>query len=625
MLNRNRSEYGIDMRESPAFPVSLSRVNELTAEDFITLFGDIAEHSPWVAEAAAALRPFEDIPAMIAAFEAAMRGAPHDRQLELIRAHPDLAGKAALAGEVAQESKREQAGAGLDTLSPEEFAAFERLNGAYKDRFGFPFILAVKGATKHQILSSFESRLTNESETEFSTALAQIARILRFRIEERVVVERRDLSQTGGRTGDKSVEEPVCSRLGRRAQSMIKALSRHSAEEGKVTRLYLSQEHRAAADDVASWMRQAGLDVSEDNLGTVRGYLAPSVPGDGRVLLIGSHIDTVRDAGKYDGNLGVIAGILAAEELAAGGAQLPFGIEVLAFGDEEGVRFPTTLLSSSAAAGNLDWRALQATDGDGIPVREALKRFGCDPDKAASAAYEAENVLGYLEVHIEQGPVLEADGLPVGIVTAIAGASRFRISLRGEAGHAGTVPMSLRHDALTAASELVLAIEKIGQAGSRNHLVATVGEMTVLPGAVNVIPGEVRMSLDVRASSDAARLEAVEAIRAAARSIGAKRGCVVGIERFHDADTVPCSEAIQNSMAHVISNMGIRPRRLMSGAGHDGQAMAKLCDIGMIFVRCRAGISHNPLEHATSDDMGTAIEALIGTIEKLAQQERNVR
>ncbi|WP_321340812.1 allantoate amidohydrolase [Breoghania sp.] len=617
------------MTESPAFPVSLSHVNGLAAEEFIEMFGDIAEHSPWVAEAAAPLRPFEDIPAMIAAFEAAMRAAPRERQMDLVRAHPDLAGKAALAGEMAQESKREQAGAGLDTLTPDEFAAFERLNGAYKERFGFPFILAVKGATKHQILASFEVRVTNEAEVEFSTALAQIARILRFRIEDRVRVERRKTGKTAGTSGEKPVgkpvEEPVCSRLGKRAGSMIEALARHTEEEGKVTRLFLSPEHRAAADDVASWMRQAGLEVSEDNLGTVRGYLPPTVDGDGRVLLIGSHIDTVRDAGKYDGNLGVVAGILAAEELAAEGVELPFGIEVLAFGDEEGVRFPTTLLSSSAAAGDLDWRALQASDTDGITVREALKRFGADPDKAGSAAYDPKNVLGYLEVHIEQGPVLETEGLPIGIVTAIAGASRFRISLRGEAGHAGTVPMSHRHDALTAASELILAIEKIGRAGSRNHLVATVGEVTVLPGAVNVIPGEVRLSLDVRASTDAARQEAVDAIRGAARAIGAKRGCVVGIERFHDADTAPCSEGLQKTMAQAVSDMGIRPLRLMSGAGHDGQAMAKLTDIGMIFVRCRAGISHNPLEHATGDDMGTAIEALIATIEKLAQQERNVR
>ena len=635
------------MSDRPAFPVELSAVNAMSAETFVRYFQDIAEHSPWVAEAAAELRPFVDIASMVAGFEAAVRSVSRDRQLALIRAHPDLAGKAARAGDVADESRREQAGAGLDTLDDEEFARFERLNEAYKARFGFPFILAVKGATKHQILAAFEERIRNEPEAELATALTQIARILRFRIEERVVVERvgehaeteagkgpaqgvetsvnNSGENSGDSTGDNLGGKPLNGRFGERAQAMIDALARHSCEEGRLTRVYLSREHRAAADHVASWMRQAGLHVSEDNLGTVRGYLSPNATPSGRVLLIGSHIDTVRDAGRYDGNLGVVAGILAARALIERGTPRPFGIEVLAFGDEEGVRFPTTLLASSAVAGQLDWRALQAADPDGVTVREALVRFGCDPDKAGSAAYDPKEVAGYLEVHIEQGPVLEKENLPVGIVTAIAGASRFRITIRGEAGHAGTVPMALRHDALAAASELILAVEEIARAGTRDNLVATVGEIYAHPGAVNVIPAEVRMPLDVRASSDAARQSAIDAIRARARAIGARRGCVIGMERFHDAATAPCAPRLQAAMEQAITGMGLKPFRLMSGAGHDGQAMVKLTDIGMIFVRCRAGISHNPLEHASVEDIGTAVEVLVRTIETLAQQERNVR
>ncbi|PTW60139.1 allantoate deiminase/N-carbamoyl-L-amino-acid hydrolase [Breoghania corrubedonensis] len=619
------------MSERPVFPVELAAVNAMTADDFVRHFADVAEHSPWVAEAAAELRPFADVPSMVAGFEAAMRSVSRDRKLALIRAHPDLAGKAANAGKVADDSRREQAGAGLDTLSEDEFARFERLNEAYKVRFDFPFILAVKGATKYQILSAFEERIRNDPETEFATALTQIARILRFRIEDRVTVHGlgektgKGPGETAGGSVEKLGDKAVDGRFGVRAQEMIEALARHTSDEGKLTRLYLSREHRAAADDVAAWMRQAGLQVSEDNLGTVRGYLSPNVAGRCRVLLIGSHIDTVRDGGRYDGNLGVVAGILATHGLAERGVERPFGIEVLAFGDEEGVRFPTTLLSSSAAAGQLDWRALQAADADGITVREALTRFGCDPDLAGSAAYDPKEVLGYLEVHIEQGPVLEKENLPVGIVTAIAGASRFRITIRGEAGHAGTVPMALRHDALAAASELVLAVEDIARAGVRDNLVATVGEIYAHPGAVNVIPGEVRMPLDVRAANDAARQAAIDTIRARARAIGARRGCVIGIERFHDAETAPCAPHLQTAMEQAITDIGVKPLRLMSGAGHDGQAMVKLTDIGMIFVRCRAGISHNPLEHASVEDMGTAVEVLVRTIEKLAQQERNVR
>ncbi|MDJ0929528.1 2-oxo-4-hydroxy-4-carboxy-5-ureidoimidazoline decarboxylase [Breoghania sp.] len=528
---------------------------------------------------------------------------------------------------MADESRREQAGAGLDTLDADEFARFERLNEAYKVRFGFLFILAVKGATKHQILAAFERRIQNDPDIGFATALTQIARILRFRFEERVTVYGfvDKPGKPDAKPVDKTKDNAVDGRFGERAQEMIDALARHTSEEGKVTRLYLSREHGVAADDVVAWMRQAGLKVSEDNLGTVRGYLPPNVAGHGKLLLIGSHIDTVHDVGRFDGNLGVVAGILAAQGLKERGAELPFGIEVLAFGDEEGVRFPITLLASSTAASHLDWRALQAADGEGVTVREALKEFECDPNVAGGAAYDPKEVLGYLEVHIEQGPVLEKENLPVGIVTAIAGASRFRLSVRGEAGHAGTVPMGLRHDALAAVSELVLAIEEVARAGKRDNLVATVSEISALPGAINVIPGEVRMTLDVRAANDEARASAIDTIRTKARAIGARWGCVVGMDRFHDAATAPCADPLQAAMEQAISGMGVKPLRLMSGAGHDGQAMAKLTDIGMIFVRCRAGISHNLLEHATGEDMGTAVEALIRTIETLAQQERNAR
>lgn len=419
--------------------------------------------------------------------------------------------------------------------------------------------------------------------------------------------------------------------FGESAHDYIEQLARHSSDAEALTRLYLSREHRAAADLVTGWMVDAGMSVEMDALGTVRGHLA-STNGNGngsggansgaRRLLIGSHIDTVRDAGKYDGNLGVVAGILAVRDLHERGVELPFGLDVLAFGDEEGVRFPTALLSSSAVAGSLDDESLEARDADGISVREALTAFGCEPDRFREAAFDPDTVLGYLEVHIEQGPVLETENKPLGIVTAIAGASRFKVHVRGEAGHAGTVPMALRHDALVAASALILEIERIATVGVRNGLVATVGEIQAFPGAVNVIPGEVRFTLDLRASSDEPRAEAQAAIQHAAREIGAKRGCVIGIEPFHGVSTVPCSDKLQSAMASAFEDLGQEPRRLMSGAGHDGQAMAKLTEIGMIFVRCRAGISHSPLEQATPEDMGLAVEALVRTIETLAEQER---
>lgn len=408
--------------------------------------------------------------------------------------------------------------------------------------------------------------------------------------------------------------------LGVRAEAMLAELAAFSDDDGKLTRLYLSPAHRAAADIVAAWMREAGLDVGEDSLGTVRGRQKPTMPGKAgnRRLLIGSHIDTVVDAGRYDGMLGVVAGILAAEEIRARDIELPFGLDVLAFGDEEGVRFPTTLVSSSAVAGCLIPSDLDACDSDGVMLRDALVTFGGDPETTAAAAYARDEVLAYLEVHIEQGPVLEAEGLPIGVVTSIAGQSRFSIAVTGEAGHAGTVPMALRHDALAASAEMVLAVEAVARGGSAHQMVATVGRLAVRPGAVNVIPAEVVFTLDIRADADAPRLSAIAELEQRFRQIAAGRGVSVAMEKFYESPTTPCAPRLQAAFVGAARDLGVAERRLASGAGHDGHAMHHLTDVGMLFVRCRGGISHNPAEFATVDDMGLAVETLIKAIERLA-------
>ena len=412
--------------------------------------------------------------------------------------------------------------------------------------------------------------------------------------------------------------------LGARADALLTALSAITAEPGRLTRLYLTPEHRRAADLVAAWMRGAGLTVREDALATVRGRLEPA-NGTPRTLILGSHIDTVIDAGRFDGALGVVAAIVAVDALRRGGADLPFAVEVCAFGDEEGVRFPTTLIGSSALAGILDPADLDRTDADGVTVRAALAAYGCDLHAVAAARIAPEDAVGYLEVHIEQGPVLEREGLPLGVVTAIAGATRAVVTVTGDAGHAGTVPMGLRRDALAAASELVLAVERIGRAGAADELVATVGRLSVRPGAVNVVPGAVELSLDVRAASDAPRGAAMAAISAAAAEIAARRGVGIEITVTHDRDTAPCTPAIVDGLADAVASLGLPPRRLMSGAGHDGQAMAMLTGIGMLFVRCRGGVSHNPAEYASPEDIGLAVAALVRAVEGLAEKERERR
>ncbi|MCB1502137.1 MAG: allantoate amidohydrolase [Bauldia sp.] len=414
--------------------------------------------------------------------------------------------------------------------------------------------------------------------------------------------------------------------IGKRAEAMLDALALISADPGRLTRLYLTEEHRRAARLVAEWMRSAGLKVRMDAAGTVHGLLPAAGDGPlaGKRLLVGSHIDTVVDAGRYDGTFGVVAGILAVEELRRRSVALPFGLEVLAFGDEEGVRFPKTLIGSSVVAGALRDPMLDLTDAEGVTIRAALAAFGGDPDALDAEAYRPEDTLGYVEAHIEQGPVLERLGLPLGVVTSIAGQARFRIIVKGEAGHAGTVPMAIRRDALTAAAEMILAIEAIGMifdighAGeevARTAIVATVGEVKVLPGAGNVIPGEVRFSLDLRAAEDAVRVGAEAEIRQRIGEIAARRNVDAVVETVHEKPVATCAPAMVGRIGTAIGRVtGGEAHRMMSGAGHDGQAMCHLGPIGMIFVRCRGGISHNPAEYASPEDMGLAVVALVETI-----------
>jgi|ERR1043165_3913937 allantoate deiminase len=396
--------------------------------------------------------------------------------------------------------------------------------------------------------------------------------------------------------------------FGARAEAMVNTLGTISAEPNRLVRLFLSPEHRRAADQITLWMREAGLDVSEDALGTMRGRL----DGPNR-LLIGSHIDTVIDAGKYDGNFGVIAGILAAEHLARAGKPLPFGIDVLAFGDEEGSRFPITLSSSKACAGIFRPETLQLADRNGVTLAAAIKAYGKSPDDIPSAAYKAGEAAAYVEVHIEQGPVLEANNLPLGVVTGIIGAAHLRVEFIGEAGHAGTVPMSMRRDALAGAAEAMLLGERLAR-DTGGEVVVTVGHIAVAPGATNVIPGNVAVIFDTRSGSDAAHAAVVETLKRGVREIADRRHLGLTITTPRQVGTTPCDPVIQDELADAIRALGAEPLRLSSGAGHDGQAMATLCPIGMLFVRCRGGISHNPLEYASPRDLGLAVAALIGFI-----------
>jgi allantoate deiminase len=397
------------------------------------------------------------------------------------------------------------------------------------------------------------------------------------------------------------------------------ALARCSEQPDALTRVFLSDQQRAANELVLGWMREAGMSARLDAIGNVVGRYEGNEPGL-PCLMLGSHLDTVRDAGRYDGMLGVVAGIECVHTLNKRGQRLPFAIEVVGFADEEGVRFGATLLGSRAVAGTFQQSLLEKADHEGVTMREALTRFGLDPAEISCAARKPEEVLAYAELHIEQGPVLEAEGLPVGAVTAINGANRFMIEIDGMAGHAGTVPMALRQDALAAAAECVLAIE--ARARQTPELVATVGQIEAFPGATNVVPGKVLFTIDIRSPRDAERLAAVADVKQAIAAICEKRKVKPVITQTHEGKTAACSRWMMDQIGQAIAADGLPVRELPSGAGHDGMAIIDLANIGMLFVRCKGGISHNPAEAITMEDAETGARVFLRFIENFKPQSQ---
>ena len=386
-------------------------------------------------------------------------------------------------------------------------------------------------------------------------------------------------------------------------------LGSYSEEPDCLTRPFASQAMRQVNEAVASWMHAAGMTVQQDKVGNLIGRYEASQAG-AKTLLLGSHLDTVRDAGKYDGPLGVMIAIACVERLYARQERLPFAIEVLGFADEEGLRYHSAYIGSRAVAGTFDPEALHLTDAEGITMAEAIRAFGGDPDPFAlqTARWQRDELLAYCEVHIEQGPVLEARNLPVAVVSAIAGQNRITVRFTGEAGHAGTVPMSLRHDALCAGAEFVLAVETVAR--SLPGLVATVGQVSVHPGASNVIPGQVTLSLDVRHQDDTVREQANRQLEERAREIGTTRHVSANWQMLQGHRAVPCAPHLAELLSQAIEEIGYPTLSLASGAGHDAATVSELSDIAMLFVRCRGGISHNPAESATVEDVEVAIKVL---------------
>jgi len=407
--------------------------------------------------------------------------------------------------------------------------------------------------------------------------------------------------------------------LGEGIARRINELARISEEDGKLTRVFLTKELRVAADLILGWMREAGMSAHLDAIGNACGRYEGERPG-APCLMLGSHYDTVRDAGKWDGPLGVITAIACVADLNRRGKRLPFAIEVVGFADEEGVRFASTLLGSRALAGTFDESVLNTRDRDGVLMRDALVTFGLDPDHIGAAARARRELLAYLELHIEQGPVLEDRNLPVGVVTAIAGATRLAARLTGMAGHAGTVPMALRRDALTGAAECIGAIEQFCRTDEAG-LVGTVGYIQARPGATNVIPGEVSFTIDMRAPTDMHRKRAVADVVRQIEAIAKRRNLALQLDVTHENRTAPCAPWLKDQIAQAIATQGFPVFELPSGAGHDGMAMIDIADVGMIFVRCRGGISHHPDEHVELADVDAGARVLLRLIENFRPRE----
>ncbi len=573
---------------------TLSELNSCSPEAFATTLAGIYEHSPWIPGRAATLRPFATTAALKLALQGQVVAATEAEQLGLIRAHPELAGKAAIAGTLTQESTHEQAKSGLNLCSAEEFAILHKLNADYNARFGFPFILAVKGPdgnglTRQAIIETFSRRLKNQRADEMAECLRQIHRIAELRINALLGIE------------------PA---LGQQAMAWSEVIGAWSEAEDKLTCSYMTETHLRTAAQLRDWMIDAGMSAHIDAVGNVVGRYLSDTPG-AKTLMTGSHYDTVRDGGKYDGRLGILLPIAIVKKMHESGEKLPFHLEIVGFAEEEGVRFKSTFLGSNAIIGQFDMAQLDQRDADGITMRDALTAAGHDVAAIAAIARDPAELLGFVEVHIEQGPVLLERGLALGVVTAIAGSSRYLVSLTGLASHAGTTPMTMRKDAAAAAAEIILLVEQRCSQGQ--SLVGTVGQLQVPNGSVNVIPGACTLSLDIRAASDEVRLAAVRDVLDGAQAICARRQVEADIRQVVSASAAPCAPWMMDQLGAAIGQAGLPRFDLLSGAGHDAMAMAHITDVAMLFTRCgNGGISHNRLETMTADDADIAGQVLLG-------------
>ena len=587
--------------------LTLQQLNQAPLPAALQMLSGLYEHSPWIAEQALHQRPFRSLPHLKYCLAQVAGKAGQDAQLALIRAHPELAGKAMVSNTLTSESSHEQTQAGLTACTDDELQRITELNAAYAAKFGFPFILAVRGPRgqgllKRDILATFERRLLSHPDLELQESLRNIHRIVEIRLN------------------DKFEAHPA---LGNAVWDWHEQLSVFTdagyAEKGLLTVTYLTDAHRACAARIQSQMVECGFDdVTIDAVGNVVGVYHAEAAG-APSLLTGSHYDTVRNAGKYDGRLGIFVPIACVRELHRAGKRLAFNLEVVGFAEEEGQRYKATFLGSGALVGefNPDWLAQK--DADGMTMRQAMEHAGLRSDDIAAIRRDPKQYLGFVEVHIEQGPVLNELDLPLGIVTSINGSVRYSVDVTGTACHAGTTPMDRRSDAAAAVAEVILAAEQ--RAAHDGDSVATVGQLTVPNGSVNVVPGRCQFTLDMRAPTDTQRDALVRDILASLADVCARRRVHYTLQENVRASAAPSAPAWQARWERAVDALGVPLHRMPSGAGHDAMKLHQIMPQAMLFVRGQnAGISHNPLEATTSDDMQLAVDAFLNLLGQVADE-----
>ena len=587
--------------------LSLDQLNTAPSAWLLQQLGGLYEHSPWIAEQALQQRPFVSLAQFKHAMAQVVTAASREAQLALVRAHPELAGRAMVSQTLTAESTGEQSRAGLSECSPQEFDRLQQLNSAYNERFGHPFIVAARGPrgdglSRQQIIATFERRLHNPVNTELCECLRNIHRIAEIRLDDKF---------------------GIVPALGNEVWDWHEALAEFSDpgyhEKGQLTVTYLTEAHQACAASLRERMLACGFDtVSTDAVGNVVGRYRASRPG-APTLMTGSHFDSVRNGGKYDGRLGIFVPMACVRHLHQSQQRLPFDLELVAFAEEEGQRYKATFLGSGALVGQFDDRWLEQTDAQGISMRTAMVQAGLNPQDIGSLHRQAKDYLGFIEVHIEQGPVLNELNLPLGVVTSINGSVRYSCEITGTACHAGTTPMSRRSDAAAAAAELILYAEQRAQRDADS--VATVGQLLVPNGSTNVVPGRCQFTLDMRAPANAQRDALVDDILAELRRICERRQVRLSLEETMRASAAPSAPAWQARWEQALNTLGIPIHRMPSGAGHDAMKLHELMPQAMLFVRGEnAGISHNPLESTTNCDMQLAIETFSMLLTQLAAE-----